>query len=243
MTRIIKSLYNGYAVMQEVSTKQMLSRDEGLDEISKPKFKLMSIREVLAEIKAIGEGVQELELRIQTCMIQCLAHAEAHGDVTLLEKLVRVLPEGRWNNGVKQWIMRNSPIRTDSNGKFHQLKEKDKGYRPYTLEAAATDIIVPKQRSAAKAAQERSFSLVDINKIPEQYKARIERAKQENSNVVLIEEDEKKMLKTLNAFQDVIDELGLKPTKVITEDGPKKVKTRLISKKTLMAKKVIKKVA
>ncbi len=219
-----------------------ITKEQAESSISAPEFKLMPKREVKSWIARIKVAVQELDEDIKSCMIQCLAHAKTHGDVTLIEELADALPEGRWNNGFRQWLYRNSPIRARDDGTFHQLKEidpktgeKTRGYRPYNLEAASNEDPLPKPKTGNNR-KERMFSLVDINNIPEMYKKRMERAKEEGR---LIEGDEKKIVKTLNAFSGVIEDLALKPTRVIEQEAPEKLPARKVKSKLIPSKKKI----
>lgn len=203
-------------------------------ETSKPGFSLMKKSDIQKEIKAIGEAFDNLEARFHTCLCQCVAHSEAHGDVSLVEMLMDATPQGRWNNGVKQWLTRNSPIRVRPDGTMHQLKKGDDGFRPYNLEAAVSEDPIPKDRQKGNS-KERTFSLLDINKIPEMYRKRLLRAKEDGS---LIKGDEKKITQTLQAFETAINTLDLKPTKVKVVEAESETEERIEKPKITLKKQV-----
>lgn len=218
--------------METTNASKLLSREEAHDIISKTEFKIMPKREVKAWIGRIKESVARLDEEIKQCMLQCLAHAKTHGDVTLIEELADSLPPGRWNNGFRQWLYAHSPIRARDDGTFHQLKEGEPGFKAYDLETASQKDPLPRNANGNNR-QERTFSLLTINKLVTGLGDRVKRAEEKGE---LVMSDKPKIMKTVRALNDVITELDLKPSKVIDttkEDAPKKVKPRLISKKTV----------
>lgn len=88
-------------------------------------------------------------------MVQCMLHAEKHGDITLAEHLMQSVKDkckGVVVAGVAQWFDKFSPVKltsTDGVVKAELLKEGDKGYKPFqSAEAEATPAMESKEVGA-----------------------------------------------------------------------------------------------
>lgn len=182
--------------------------------ISHSSFKIMKKSEVITWIKKLGEKVADTDAEIKQCALQCLAHARAHGDVTLLHRLLDVLPRGRWEQGFKQWVYSNSPVRANpKTGEFYQAKEGENGYRPYNLEAAAESDPIPKARPEGNKA-DRIFNLLSVQNLIRGLQGRVTKAEDRNE---LVQADKVKINRLIKAVNSV-PEMELKPAKVVTDD-------------------------
>jgi hypothetical protein len=112
--------------------------------MSKSKFVLLSAVNIGKLIdKAVKTTKQGLEL-IHQAEIQCLAHAEKHGDTTLLTRLVTEVRDnckGVVVAGLNKHIQDNSPIRLSVDPETKEvkakiLKEGDPGFKPFDIQTA-----------------------------------------------------------------------------------------------------------
>jgi hypothetical protein len=79
----------------------------------------------------------------KTAALKALAHANAHGDVTAVQRVVDNLPMSIWTGGFRAWLYAYSPIRRDrKTGRWHQAKPSDDDYQPYDLEGAANALVL-----------------------------------------------------------------------------------------------------
>lgn len=92
--------------------------------------------DVRNDIKLIITTAGQLQTQIHELSLECLEHAEEHGDVTLADLLVKELPKGQRIEALKVWFETFSPIRWNGKGEVGQLKKEAKNYTPYDLEAA-----------------------------------------------------------------------------------------------------------
>lgn len=108
------------------------------------KFVLLSASNIGKLIdKAVKTTKQGLEL-IHQAEIQCLAHAEKHGDTTLLTRLVTEVRDnckGVVVAGLNKHIQDNSPIKLSVDPETKEvkaklLKEGDPGYKPFDIQTA-----------------------------------------------------------------------------------------------------------
>lgn len=88
-------------------------------------------------IKTVIASAGQLQTQIHELGLECLEHAEEHGDVTLADLMVKELPKGQRVEALKVWFETFSPIRWNGKGEVGQLKKEAKNYTPYDLEAAA----------------------------------------------------------------------------------------------------------
>lgn len=105
--------------------------------------KLLSAGKIsLLITKAISAASAALSL-IHEAAVQCMLHAEKHGDVTLAQRLVQEVKDncpGIVVAGLNEWYREYSPINlTMENGqvKAKLLKEGEKGYKAFNSAEAA----------------------------------------------------------------------------------------------------------
>lgn len=196
-------------------------------------FKLLSKTEIMKQIKGLGAEVKRLDDKIKDIALQCLAHAKAHGDVTLMDALIDELPKGYFNNGFRQWMNNNSPIRIDpKTGKIRQMKPGEPGFKPYNVEAAAETPMV-KRETGANAA-ERLFGLDTAIKLITGLPKRVETAEKNGS---LIVSDRKKIMTLHEAVIGVVNKLDLKPSRIHqVEDERVATETKKARKGKLIAR-------
>lgn len=73
------------------------------------------------------------DMIIHEAAVQCLAHAEKHGDTTLLDRLVKGLGRSIRVEGLRVGVAKYSPVRWNGDGKVGALKAGAKGYVPYDV--------------------------------------------------------------------------------------------------------------
>lgn len=80
-------------------------------------FKLWNSAAITAQQDQIAKtGVKMLEM-IRENMLQCAAHFQQHGDITLAERLLVSLPRGMIVAGVAEWFKQVAPVKFDEKGK------------------------------------------------------------------------------------------------------------------------------
>ena len=75
---------------------------------------------------------------IHEAAVQCIAHAEKHGDVTLLDRLIKGVGRSIRVEGLKVWTAEFTPIRWNGDGKVGMLKKGQKGFVPFDIPKAET---------------------------------------------------------------------------------------------------------
>lgn len=73
---------------------------------------------LITDVKAIKKSIQSIAVRgkkldadIWVTGVSCIAHASAHGDTTLLDKLVQALPKGTRKNAFVEWSLAYGQVR------------------------------------------------------------------------------------------------------------------------------------
>ena len=97
--------------------------------------------QILKSIKAVCSTAAKLEATIHTLAVECLEHAQAHGDPSLMFALIKGLPTGQRVEALVLWVTAFSPIRftKDEDGQRIAAKilgQNKKGYTPFNIEAA-----------------------------------------------------------------------------------------------------------
>ena len=82
----------------------------------------------------------------------CLAHAEEHGDATLVQRLYNELPNGQRREALLEWVNAYSPVRVTQKGqKVGMLKETSPKFVPFNLtDAEANPYWTQDERSMFK---------------------------------------------------------------------------------------------
>lgn len=94
---------------------------------------------------------------IHVAAVQCMLHAEKHGDVTLAARLVQEVKDnckGVVVAGLNKWFKDHSPIKlaTDEDGKVvgSLLKEGEPGYKPFASGEAETHVAMEAREVTAR---------------------------------------------------------------------------------------------
>ena len=75
-------------------------------------------------IGAVTKAADKLYPAIHETAVQCVLHAQLHGDATLLNDLIMGLNKGTYRGGMKTWAMKYTPIRWNGEGKFGLIGPK-----------------------------------------------------------------------------------------------------------------------
>ena len=93
--------------------------------------------EILKSIKSINSRSAKLQRDIHAVAVECLQHAEAHGDATLMKSLYLALPTGQRREALLVWCNTYSPLRVTQQGQNCGLLKKDSPkYVPFDIESA-----------------------------------------------------------------------------------------------------------
>ena len=116
---------------------------------------------------------------IHEAAVQCIAHAEKHGDVTLLDRLVTGVGKSVRVQGLKVWAQEFTPIRWNGDGKVGLLKKGQNGFKPFDVPKAMETPFW-----ALSAADERTAKPLTIEamlKVVHGMKGRLEKAVKEGN--------------------------------------------------------------
>src|SRR5665213_1152087 len=78
--------------------------------------KMLAAAQVSMMIKQVVKDITGIDQKVHAAAIQCLLHAEATGDCTLMERLFKALPQasngsgGYLAEGLKPWLRKFTPI-------------------------------------------------------------------------------------------------------------------------------------
>lgn len=115
---------------------------ETVVEIAAVKFGNVEVIESHGELEkavvSIGSRGKKLDRDMHVAAVSCLYHARQHGDVTLLEKLVRIMPRSSRGVAFCLWIDAHVPVAEPVSKKLAKVTLK-KGRAPedFLLEEAA----------------------------------------------------------------------------------------------------------
>ena len=105
--------------------------------MEKKGFIMRNKTEILKSIKSINARSAKLQRDIHAVAVECLQHAEAHGDATLMKSLYLALPTGQRREALLVWCNTYSPLRVTQQGQNCGLLKKDSPkYVPFDIEAA-----------------------------------------------------------------------------------------------------------
>lgn len=101
----------------------------------------MTNKQFRAAVKSIVTSAAKLQDKIAALAVECLKHAQEHGDASRLLYLCQQMPKGQRVQALKLWAQKFSPIvlTTDTNGNFTAVKIRpttSKDYVAYDIEAA-----------------------------------------------------------------------------------------------------------
>ena len=105
--------------------------------MEKKGFIMRNKTEILKSIKSINARSAKLQRDIHAVAVECLQHAEAHGDATLMKSLYLALPTGQRREALLVWCNTYSPLRVTQQGQNCGLLKKDSPkYVPFDIESA-----------------------------------------------------------------------------------------------------------
>lgn len=87
-------------------------------------------------VASVTKRSNTLFVDVHAAALQCLLHAQAHGDVRLADDLVTGLHVAASPDALKAWFKMFSPITWNGDGKVGLLKPEMKTYKPFDIEAA-----------------------------------------------------------------------------------------------------------
>lgn len=206
---------SGYATMMADGSAAQVP--QGIEDSNA--FRLLPKGEIEQLISRFRAHVLEGDELAKTVLAQCAAHYKQHGDYTLMARAFENLPDGYINNGIRQWLYRNTPLRFDLAGKMFALKPGEKGYVALDVGKAIADVDNairqvqqgrPKRNLAA-----RTFGLNNLINFYESVRGRYDRAKESGA---LVEADDENMLKVIEAMETSLKSAteGMKPAKQVT---------------------------
>ena len=137
---------------------------------------MKAVTALLLAGKSMIQSINVFEQEVQKTALKCLEHAETHGDVMPMDRLVKGLLElnhpatTRLSQEVISWARSVSPIRWNSKGEAKQLKEGDEGFKPYDVlsgnETPFYETATAKRaRQAADAAHKRTLQPVTMKDV------------------------------------------------------------------------------
>lgn len=102
--------------------------------------------DIIADITKVVTADGKLDITIHNLAVECLEHAQQHGDFTLFARLigdVKTAGGVSYGRGVRsrrlgllEWAIKFSPIRVNGDGVMGVLPETSKVYVPFNIEAA-----------------------------------------------------------------------------------------------------------
>tara|TARA_R100000951_G_scaffold105786_1_gene99828 strand:+ start:1250 stop:1792 length:543 start_codon:yes stop_codon:yes gene_type:complete len=94
--------------------------------------------ELFHEIKLIGAQAAKLQDRIHACAVDCLLHAEVHGDARPMKALFNALPKSNRRMALLTWVEGFSPVFIAPDGETCGVRVEgvDKKYIPFNVDAA-----------------------------------------------------------------------------------------------------------
>jgi len=133
-----------------------------------PSIAMKLVDKLLLSAKTMLQSVTQFEVELQSAALKCLEHAETHGDVMPMDRLVKGLREmnhpvtTRFSDEIIAWVRGVSPIRWYAKGNPRQMKEGEDGYKPYAVqdgeETPFNETAMAKRaRAAADAAHKRGL--------------------------------------------------------------------------------------
>lgn len=91
-------------------------------------------QQIKASIKAIATAAGKIQDRIQAITIECVEHAQEHGDATLMGELIKALPSGQRVTTLREYVIAHTPIRWNKDGDVAMVSKESKLYTPFNLD-------------------------------------------------------------------------------------------------------------
>jgi hypothetical protein len=97
---------------------------------------MKTFKQVMTMIGQVKATSAKLDNLVHATAVQCLCHAEAHGDVRLMGSLLEQIGKGYRRKGLIVWVEMFSPVRVNGDGKIGLLKPEAKNYTPFKTDEA-----------------------------------------------------------------------------------------------------------
>jgi len=98
---------------------------------------LQSAETVGKRIKSIAIRSAKLTGDIHAVAIQCLGHAQVHGDVTLIDRLAKALAKANAPEVFRNWVREYAPITWNGDDQVKLIPSTSKMFKPFNIEGAA----------------------------------------------------------------------------------------------------------
>ena len=92
-----------------------------------------SVSKSIASIKGRSKT---LTADIHNTGVQCLLHAQAHGDITLVDRLAKALAAANAPEVFKAWVKEYSPITWNGAGEVKLIPSTNKTFKPFDVDGA-----------------------------------------------------------------------------------------------------------
>lgn len=123
-------------------------------------LKLQSAAAIGKMVDTVIKASVDLDPAIHNAAVQCLMHAEKHGDTTLADRLIKGLGKSVRVEGLRLWFHDFSPIRWNGDGKVGQLKAGQKDFKAYDAKAADENPFYSYAPAGERTARPISFDTV-----------------------------------------------------------------------------------
>ena len=133
---------------------------------------LIEAEKIDAAIASIAERSSLLDFDIHTTAVQCLLHAEKHGDPRKMDNLIKALGKAHRSKTLKLWAETFSPIRWNGDGKVGLLPKNSKKYVPFQIVEADAMKFWDLQEETVK----KPLTLAALKKIVEGLTKKVEKA-------------------------------------------------------------------
>lgn len=163
-------------------------------------LKLMPLRAInglILRVKNIGVKADAL---IHETGVQCLLHAEQHGDAMPFLRFTEALGKSVRRRGIIVWSETYSPIRINGDGKIGLMKADAKGFTAFNTDAANANPFWTLDAAAERTARPLSFEV--LKGVLASYRRKIEAAKK-GDNKFELQDDAASMLSYLDALNGV----------------------------------------
>lgn len=97
-------------------------------------FQLESVAQIKARITSLNKRGQKFDTDAHITAVQCLAHAEQHGDWTLATKLVHIMPRSSRRKALIMWFRAHGPCTYSEKNGFK--KDKRSEAQPFNVSEA-----------------------------------------------------------------------------------------------------------
>jgi hypothetical protein len=101
-------------------------------------FTLKQSKQIETQIKTVKTNGTKIDALIHETAVQCLAHAEAHGDVRLATRLIEAMPKSGRAEALKFWFSEFGPlvwVSQKETGKQFKMDQSDTKI-PFNIEGA-----------------------------------------------------------------------------------------------------------